>query len=159
MTADEKIWRVGVLSDTHGLLRSEALSALRHVDMIVHAGDIGKPEILAELAAIAPIVAVRGNNDKGEWASTIPETLTIEAGGVSIYVLHDLKHLSIDPAAAGYKVVIAGHSHKAKIEEKVGVLYLNPGSCGPRRFKLPVTVARLTLTGGRASAKILELQI
>jgi putative phosphoesterase len=159
MTGSEKIWRIGVLSDTHGLLRTEAVSVLRGVEMIIHAGDIGKPEILAELEAIAPIIAVRGNNDKGDWAAAIPETHTVEALGVSIYVLHDLKQLSIDPLADGHTVVIAGHSHKPKIEEKGGVLYLNPGSCGRRRFRLPVTVALLTLAGGRAAAEIIDLHI
>jgi putative phosphoesterase len=159
MDANEKIWRIGVLSDTHGLLRHEAVSALQGVGMIVHAGDIGRAEILSDLEFIAPVVAIRGNNDRGEWADGIPESRAIEFGGVSIFILHDLKQLAIYPLAAGHQVVIAGHSHKPHFEEQGGVLYLNPGSCGPRRFKLPVTVAILTLTRGRAEAEIIDLQI
>jgi putative phosphoesterase len=159
MDANLKIRRIGVVSDTHGLLRPEAVSAIDGVETIVHAGDIGKPEILSQLEAIAPVVAVRGNNDTGVWADSIPEERAFEIGGVSIYVLHDLKQLSIDPLAAGHKVVIAGHSHKPKIEHKDGVMYLNPGSCGRRRFKLPVAVAILTVHRGRAAADIIELQV
>src|SRR5581483_5682543 len=136
---------VGIISDTHGLLRPEALTALKGSDLIIHAGDVGKPEILDELHAIAPIVAVRGNIDKGSWASKLPLTTVVEAGAVLLYVLHDLHQLDLTPAAAGFKIVVSGHSHKPAHEEKSGVMYLNPGSAGPRRFHLPVTVARLDL--------------
>jgi putative phosphoesterase len=149
--------RVGVISDTHGLIRPEALRALAGVERIVHAGDIGGPDVLAELAKIAPVDAVRGNNDHGPWARAVPETRVVEAGGHSLYVLHDLKELDLDPAGAGVDVVIAGHSHQPRNEHIDGCLYLNPGSAGPRRFKLPICVAILTLSGGKASAEIVTL--
>jgi putative phosphoesterase len=136
---------VGVISDTHGLLRPEALSALAGSRHIVHAGDIGDPAVLAALARIAPVTAVRGNNDKGPWAAKLAETELVEIAGMRIYVIHDLAQLAIDPAASGVHVVIAGHSHRPLHRVERGVLYLNPGSAGPRRFKLPVTVARLAL--------------
>ena len=134
---------VGLISDTHGLLRPEALRALDGSDLIVHAGDVGKPEILDALRALAPVVAVRGNIDRGEWASTLPLTAVAEAGPAAIYVLHDIHQLDLDPAAAGFHIVISGHSHKPSRTERGGVLYINPGSAGPRRFKLPLTIARL----------------
>ena len=124
---------VGVISDTHGLLRPEAVSALNGVEKILHAGDIGKPEILEKLVEIAPVAAVRGNNDKGDWAEKIPDFEVVEVGGVSIYMLHDLKQLDLVPEATGIHVVVAGHSHKSLVEERRGVLYLNPGSAGPRQ--------------------------
>ena len=136
---------IGLISDTHGLLRPEALRALDGSDLIVHAGDVGKPEILDALKRLAPLVAVRGNIDKGGWADALPLTATIEAGSVAVYVLHDLQQLDLDPAAAGFHVVVSGHSHQPSRTERDGVLYLNPGSAGPRRFQLPVTVARLDL--------------
>lgn len=136
---------VGLISDTHGLLRDEALAALRGSDLIIHAGDIGKPQIIAQLQAIARVVAIRGNIDKGEWASGLSATAVVEAGLARIYVIHDVHDLRLDPAAAGYHAVISGHSHKPGRGERGGVLYVNPGSAGPRRFKLPVTVARLNL--------------
>ena len=136
---------VGLISDTHGLLRPEALRALDGSDLIIHAGDVGKPEILDALRALAPVVAVRGNIDRGEWASTLPLTAVAEAGPAAIYVLHDIHQLDLDPAAAGFHIVISGHSHKPSRTERDGVLYINPGSAGPRRFKLPLTVARLDL--------------
>jgi uncharacterized protein len=137
--------RVGLISDTHGLLREAALKALEGSDLIIHAGDIGKPEILDALRALAPMVAVRGNIDTEPWASALPTTAVFEAGAIGIYVLHDLQALDLDPAAAGFRVVVSGHSHKPTRAERRGVLYVNPGSAGPRRFRLPVTVARLDL--------------
>jgi uncharacterized protein len=136
---------VGLISDTHGLLRPEALRALDGSDLIIHAGDVGKPEILDALRVLAPVVAVRGNIDHGEWASSLPLIASAATGSAAIYVLHDIQQLDLDPAASGFQVVVSGHSHKPSRTEKNGVLYLNPGSAGPRRFKLPVTVARLDL--------------
>jgi putative phosphoesterase len=136
---------VGLISDTHGLLRPEALRALDGSDLIIHAGDVGKPEILDTLRLLAPVVAVRGNIDNGEWASALPLAAPAEAGPAAIYVLHDIQQLGLDPAAAGFQVVVSGHSHMPSRTERNGVLYLNPGSAGPRRFHLPVTVARLDL--------------
>ena len=150
---------VGLISDTHGLLRPEALAALRGVDRLVHAGDIGDPEVLIGLRAVAPLTAVRGNNDRGAWARALPETASVALGAVRCYVLHDLKSLDLDPAAAGYRVVVAGHSHQPRIDERNGVLYVNPGSAGPRRFRLPVTVALLELRGPQVLARIELLPI
>jgi len=135
--------RIGLISDTHGLLRKEAAEALRGSELILHAGDVGKPEILEELKKIAPVVAVRGNVDTAPWAQTLPETAVAEAGSVSIYILHDVQALDLNPAAAGFRIVISGHSHKPGKTEREGVLYINPGSAGPRRFQLPITVALL----------------
>jgi len=137
--------RIGLISDTHGLLRPQALDVLRGSDLIIHAGDVGKPEILDSLRALAPVVAVRGNVDKEDWARTLPETAVAEAGAVSIYVLHDVNALDLDPKAAGFQIVVSGHSHQPGKRERGGVLYINPGSAGPRRFQLPVSVARLDL--------------
>jgi putative phosphoesterase len=148
---------VGVISDTHGLLRPEAVGALAGAGLIIHAGDVGGPEVLEALGRVAPVVAVRGNNDRGAWAETLAEYEAIEVNDSFIYVLHDLKELDIVPAAAGFHVVVSGHSHKPLVEERRGVLYLNPGSAGPRRFKLPVTVARLKLNGDDTSAEIISL--
>lgn len=139
--------RIGLISDTHGLLRKEAVDALRDSELILHAGDVGNPEILEELQKLARVVAVRGNVDTHPWAETLGETVVVEEGGVSIYMLHDVKALDLDPAAAGFQIVVSGHSHKAWKTERDGVLYINPGSAGPRRFQLPVTVAHLTLEG------------
>ena len=150
----------GVISDTHGLLRPEAVAALRGVDGILHAGDVGKEAVLAPLAALAPLVAIRGNVDRGEWAQSLPPTETFEAGGVLVHLVHDLHDLDLDPRAAAVRVVISGHSHQPSVREQDGVLYLNPGSAGPRRFKLPVTVARLEIqAGGRVAARIIELAV
>jgi uncharacterized protein len=138
--------RIGLISDTHGLLREEALTALRGSELIVHAGDVGDPGILPRLRKLAPVVAVRGNVDTEAWARReLPETAIAEAGKISIYVLHDVHALDLDPAAAGFPIVVSGHSHKFLQSEKSGVLYINPGSAGPRRFTLPITVARLDL--------------
>ncbi|WP_407181478.1 metallophosphoesterase family protein [Bradyrhizobium sp. STM 3562] len=138
--------RIGVISDTHGLLRPEAVQRLAGVAQIIHAGDIGRPEIIAELRRIAPVIAIRGNVDTGHWAEGYPETRMVKLGGRSIYVLHDIHQLQLDPASSGVDVVISGHSHRPRIETIGGVLYLNPGSAGPRRFNLPITLATLELS-------------
>jgi uncharacterized protein len=148
---------LGVISDTHGLVRPEALTALAGVERIVHAGDIGDQAVLDALARVAPVTAVRGNNDRGRWASDIPETEVVEVGGVSLYLLHDLHELDLEPRAAGFAAVISGHSHQPRVEEKDGVLYLNPGSAGPRRFKLPISLATLTIAEGRVKAQLVTL--
>ena len=150
---------IGVISDTHGLLRPEAIAALRGSDHIIHAGDIGDPAILGELAEIAPVTAVRGNVDRGAWAKKIPATEVIEAGGVSVYVLHILQQLDLKPEAAGFAVVVSGHSHIPKQETKNGVLYFNPGSAGPQRFRLPVSVGKLAVRAGRVAGEIVELKL
>jgi putative phosphoesterase len=150
--------RVGLISDTHGLLRQEALEALRRSDLVIHAGDVGKPEILQELGKIAPVVAVRGNGDTEPWAQALPETVVAETGTAMIYVLHDVNALDLDPAAAGFHIVVSGHSHKPAKTECDGVLYINPGSAGPRRFQLPVTVARLRLGGTPYKVEFVDLE-
>jgi uncharacterized protein len=134
---------IGVISDTHGLVRPEALAALCGSDCIIHAGDLGDPTIVKALAEIAPVTAIRGNTDRDAWAKTIPATNVLEVGGVSIYIFHNLNELDLKPEAAGFHVVVSGHTHKAKSEKRSGVLYFNPGSAGPRRFRLPVTIGRL----------------
>src|SRR5580704_5670343 len=136
---------IGLISDTHGLLRPEALRALEGSDLIIHAGDVGGPEILEELGRLAPVVAVKGNVDTDAWCADLPETAVAETGSALIYVLHDVKALDMKPVTAGIAMVVSGHSHKPLSEEKEGVLYVNPGSAGPRRFNLPVTVARVDL--------------
>ncbi|HEY2993721.1 MAG TPA: metallophosphoesterase family protein [Methylomirabilota bacterium] len=148
---------LGVISDTHGLVRPEALAALAGVERIVHAGDIGSRDVLEALERVAPVTAVRGNNDRGDWAKKIPETEVVDVGGVSLYLLHDLHELDLEPRAAGFAAVISGHSHQPKVEERDGVLYLNPGSAGPRRFKLPISLARLTIANGRLKAELMTL--
>jgi len=149
---------VGVISDTHGLLRPEALDKLRGVDAIVHAGDIGDPEILGQLRKIAPVTAVRGNIDTSARGSTLPETKVLEIGGVSLYVLHNVQELDLDPAAAGFAAVIFGHSHKPLIDWRKGVLFFNPGSAGPKRFSLPISLGRLRLRNGKVKAELIELK-
>ena len=149
---------IGVISDTHGLLRPEALAALQGSNYIIHAGDIGEPQILEQLAAVAPLTAVRGNIDHGAWAQKIPDTSALETGKVYIYVLHNLAELDLKPEAAKFSAVIYGHSHFPKQELKNGVLYFNPGSAGPKRFKLPVSVGRLTVEDGKIEAQILLLK-
>jgi putative phosphoesterase len=136
---------IGLISDTHGLLREEAVGALRGSELIIHAGDVGKPEILGALRQLAPVVAVKGNIDTAPWASELPATAIVEAGPATIYVLHDLHELDLDPPTSGIQIVVSGHSHQPSHTEKSGVMYINPGSAGPRRFRLPVTVARLDL--------------
>lgn len=149
--------RIGLISDTHGLLRPEAVAFLRGSDHIVHGGDIGHAGILDELRALAPVTAVRGNNDEDVWAEGLAETEMLKVGEITIYVLHDLKALDIDPGAAGFQVVVSGHSHKPSIEHRAGVLYVNPGSAGPRRFKLPIAVAELVIAGAAVTPRIVEL--
>jgi putative phosphoesterase len=149
--------RVGLISDTHGLVRPEAVDFLRGSDFIVHAGDIGDVQVLEELRRLAPLTAVRGNNDKGPWATSIAETDVLQVGDVSIYVLHDLSELDLDPIAAGFRVVVSGRSHNPRIEERDGVLYVNPGSSGPRRFKLPIAVGELQVAGASVKARIVQL--
>jgi uncharacterized protein len=146
-----------VISDTHGLLRPEAVHVLLGSDHIIHAGDIGGPEILEQLAEIAPVTAIRGNVDKAAWARKLPETEVVELAGISIYVLHDLAQLDLKPEAAELKVVISGHSHIPKQETRNGVLYFNPGSAGPRRFKLPVTVGKLVVSGDDVHSEIIRI--
>jgi uncharacterized protein len=150
---------LGVISDTHGLLRPEAVEALRGAQQVIHAGDVGSPEILKKLATIAPVTAVRGNVDKDAWAQQLPQTQVLEAGGISIYLLHDLTQLDVKPEAAGFGVVISGHSHIPKQEVRNGVLYFNPGSAGPRRFKGPVSVGRLSIDGAEVSAELVILNV
>jgi putative phosphoesterase len=150
---------IGVISDTHGLLRPEALEALRGSAHIIHAGDVGSPEILEKLSAIAPVTAVRGNVDKSAWSRELPETQVLELGGISIYVLHDLAQLDLKPKAAGFAAVVSGHSHVPKQEMRDGVLFFNPGSAGPRRFKLPVSVGRLILEDGRVRGELSQLEL
>ena len=149
--------RVGVISDTHGLVRPEVVQAFDGVDLILHAGDVGNAEVLKELGSIARVIAVRGNNDIGPWATTIPETEVIRIGRVGIYILHDLKEIEGDLSDRSCQVVISGHSHRPSIETRDGVLFLNPGSAGPRRFKLPITVARLTIAGLAVNGEIIHL--
>ena len=148
---------IGVISDTHGLLRPEALAALAGSQAIIHAGDVGDPAILDALAEIAPIFAVRGNVDRGRWADALPSTRIVEFERHSIYVLHDLGELDLDPAGAEFHAVISGHSHRPAIERKRGVLYFNPGSAGPRRFRLPITLGRLTDSETGLQAEIVDL--
>ncbi len=150
---------VGVISDTHGLLRAEAFAALDGSNYIIHAGDIGDPGILKKLNEIAPVTVVRGNIDREPWARKIPTTDVLEVGGVSIYVLHNLAELDLKPEAAGFAAVIYGHSHVPKQEMKNGVLYFNPGSAGPRRFKLPICLGKLHIQGGRIKAEIIRLNL
>ncbi len=151
-------FNIGVISDTHGLLRPEALAALAGSDLLVHAGDIGSSSILDRLRAVAPIHAVRGNVDSAPWAASLPSTDLVEAGGVTLLVLHDLGTLDLDPAAAGVAAVISGHSHVPTVEIRRGVLFVNPGSAGPRRFRLPVSVARIAVDDGRLRAEIVSIE-
>ena len=150
--------RVGIISDTHGLLRPQAVEALDGCEQIIHAGDVGKPEVLEALGRLAPTVAVRGNVDRGAWATALPDREAVTVAGTSIYVLHDLHELDLDPAAAGVRVVVSGHSHQPHVENRDGVLYLNPGAAGPRRFRLPVTLCHLEIgSDGRLEARLIDL--
>jgi len=149
--------RVGLISDTHGLIRPQASAFLRGCSHIIHGGDIGEPNILRDLAAIAPVTAVRGNNDQGAWADALRETERIQLGEVCVYVIHDLAQLDIDPKAAGVQVVVSGHSHRPRIHQREGVLYVNPGSAGPRRFTLPIALAELSIVGHAISPRIVTL--
>ena len=148
---------IGVISDTHGLLRPEAVELLRGSEHIIHAGDIGAPEIVGELEKIAPVSAIRGNVDTQAWARRFAETEVVELAGLFLYVIHDANAIDLNPKAAGFAAVISGHSHKPKQEVKNGVLYFNPGSAGPRRFKLPISVGRLTIHEGGLSGEILQI--
>jgi hypothetical protein len=149
--------RVGVLSDTHGLLRPEVRTFLTGCDYIIHGGDIGTPAILDELEVLAPLIAVRGNNDEGAWAERLRETELIRVAGVFVYVIHDLSQIDIDLQSAGVRAVVSGHSHKPLIDDRAGILYVNPGSCGPRRFKWPVSVGEILVEGANLSARTVEL--
>ncbi|MBM7062413.1 metallophosphoesterase family protein [Pseudomonas sp. UL073] len=149
--------KIGLISDTHGLLRPEALAALAGCVQIIHAGDIGKPEILASLAEIAPLHAVRGNNDHGDWAAALPHSLDLQFEGVRLFVVHEPAHVPDDLAARGVQVVICGHSHQPLIEQRGALLHINPGSAGPRRFKLPITLGLLHLDGDQLRAELIEL--
>ena len=150
---------LGVISDTHGLLRPQALAALAGSDLIIHAGDVGKPEVIDRLGAVAPTFVVRGNIDNGGWATRLPPTQTVEVAALRFFVLHDIAQLALDPAAAGFAAVMFGHSHRPLIETRDGVLFLNPGSAGPRRFTLPITVARVRVAGQCMRPEIVELPV
>ena len=148
---------IGVISDTHGLIRPEALAALKGVELIIHGGDIGKPEVLQSLCSIAPVYAIRGNNDRDVWAKKLPDVLNLEINGIKLHVIHNVNELEIDLNTAGIRAVISGHSHKPSIVQRGDVLFVNPGSAGPRRFKLPVTIARLDIQRERLQSVIVEL--
>lgn len=150
------MWLIGVIADTHGLVRPEAKTVLRDCDAILHAGDIGNPDVLKELRKLAPVTAIRGNVDK--WVSELPDTEVVEFSDRYLYLLHDLKELDLDPVAAGFHAVISGHSHRPDIREANGVLYLNPGSAGPRRFDLPIALALLEISEDELNARIVELK-
>jgi putative phosphoesterase len=157
LTRPERGLRIGLIADTHGLLRPEALDFLAGCDHIVHGGDIGGPDILERLGTLAPLTVVRGNNDGAAWARTIPDTARLELGGVALFVIHDLKELAIDPAAAGVRVVVSGHSHKPACSERGGVLYVNPGSAGRRRFSLPISAGILSIENGEVAVNLATL--
>ena len=157
--SQSKHQRIGLISDTHGLVRPQALAALGDCDLIIHAGDIGKPEVLAALKRIAPLIAIKGNIDRGTWAKSLPDIKLVKIGATKVYLIHNLKDLAFDPATRGIHVVISGHSHKPLVVTRGNVLYVNPGSAGPRRFKLPVSVGRLLLNGDTVKAEIVELAI
>jgi len=150
---------IGVIADTHGLIRAEALEALRGADLIVHAGDVGKAEVLAALESIARVAAVRGNVDRTEPLASLPATRVVTVAGLALFVLHSLDDLDLDPAAAGFRAVISGHSHRADIRREDGVLYLNPGSAGPRRFTLPLTLIRLSVADSRLDPELITLRL
>jgi putative phosphoesterase len=149
--------KIGLISDTHGLLRPQALDALRGSDAIIHAGDIGDAKVLAGLSDLAPVTAIRGNVDTGGWAVALPQTAVLQAGDAAIYVIHNIADLDLDPSVAGFRAVVAGHSHQPGCRVRDGVLYVNPGSAGPRRFKLPVSVGRLTITRAGVEAELVGL--
>jgi putative phosphoesterase len=154
-----KTLRVGVISDTHGLLRPQATAFLRGCDHILHGGDIGDAQILEQLAALAPVTAVRGNNDSQAWAAVLPETRLLQLAGARFYVIHDLGELRIDPSAAAVQIIVSGHSHQPSLRERAGVIYLNPGSAGPRRFSLPVSVAEIRIDGAGITPRLVQLQV
>jgi uncharacterized protein len=150
---------VGIISDTHGLVRPEAVKALKGSELLIHAGDIGNPQVIEQLHEIAPTFVVRGNNDRGAWAADLPVTQVVEVGELLFYVLHEISQLDVDPAVAGFAAVVSGHSHQPSIQFRDGVLYLNPGSAGPRRFSLPVAVARVHVSGRQMRPEIVELRV
>ena len=150
--------RIGLISDTHGLVRPEALAALENSELIIHAGDIGHPDVLTALEEIAPVLAIKGNNDRDAWAKTLPDLLSVRVNACSIHMIHNVHELSPETAAGKFKIVISGHSHNPSVASRAGILFINPGSAGPRRFKLPVSVARLNL-GQKSRVKIIELKI
>jgi len=150
-------WRIGLVSDTHGLLRDEAVDFLRGCDHVVHGGDIGSAAVLDRLRGLAPLTAVRGNNDRGDWAATLGQTEWLQFGDLRLLAIHDLAQLDVDPAAAGVRVVVSGHSHRPSVDEHDGVLWVNPGSAGPRRFTLPVSIGELIVDGTGVSARLVEL--
>lgn len=152
-------YQIGVISDTHGLLRPEAVEALRGSEAIIHAGDVGDPAILKELEKIAPVTAIRGNFDTAPWAKTLPQTNVLELAGNTIYVIHNIQELDLDPHAAGFTAVVFGHSHQPSIERKNGVLFFNPGSAGPRRFSLPISVGTLNFQNGELHGEIIALEL
>ncbi|HLX76250.1 MAG TPA: metallophosphoesterase family protein [Terriglobales bacterium] len=154
---DLRQWTVGIISDTHGLLRPEAIAALQGSDYIIHSGDVGDADILGQLARIAPVTAVRGNVDRERWARELPETNILQVGAAAIYVLHDVNRLDLDPGSAHFAAVVFGHSHRPAQEMRKGVLFFNPGAAGPRRFNLPVSVGRLWVAGASLSAEIVDL--
>jgi putative phosphoesterase len=152
-----RLLTIGLISDTHGLLRPEAIAALEGCDFIIHAGDIGSPEVLAGLSRLAPVTAIRGNVDRGPLAAPLPETAVLETGPASIFVIHNIADLDLDPAAAGFRAVVSGHSHQPGWREKDGVLFVNPGSAGPRHFKLPIAVGRLLVSDAGVAAEVIDL--
>jgi putative phosphoesterase len=154
-----KAGRIGLISDTHGLVRPEALAALEGSELIIHAGDIGKAEVLTSLKAIAPVIAIRGNNDRDAWAKKIPDVLNVQINGIAIHVIHNVNELDADPITEGFRAIVSGHSHKPGLVTREGILFINPGSAGPRRFKLPVAVGKLRITRGDVTAEIIELKI
>ena len=158
MASIQSACRIGIISDTHGLLRPEAVAALQRSDLIIHAGDIGAESVLDTLRRIAPVFAVRGNNDHGDWAEKIPASGYVKAGGLSLYVLHNLNELEQAPSPDTCAAVIAGHSHRASVQDREGVLFINPGSAGPKRFHLPVTIARLTINNGGLTCSVIEIE-
>jgi uncharacterized protein len=149
--------RIGLISDTHGLLRAEATEFLRGCSHIIHGGDIGGPEILEGLESIAPVTAVRGNNDAGPWAERLKETEILKVQDVCVYAIHDLAQIDIDPGARGIRVVVSGHSHQPSVKERDGVLFINPGSAGPRRFKLPIALGELVIDGASVTARVVDI--
>jgi putative phosphoesterase len=150
---------IGLISETHGLIRPQAHEALKGVDLIIHAGDIGKREVIDALQDIAPVLAIKGNNDIGGWAHRFPETKLVKSGNTRLFVIHNVNQLECDPVARGYQVVVSGHSHKPSVSTRDGVLFVNPGSAGPRRFKLPIAVAKLFIDDNRVNAAIIELLV
>ena len=150
---------IGLISDTHGLIRPQAIEALQGVDLIIHAGDIGKPEVVSVLKDVAPVAAIKGNIDSGAWAKLLPDTKLVKAGGMRLFIIHNVRELDCDPVARGFQVVVSGHSHKPSVSTRDGVLFVNPGSAGPRRFKLPIAVGKLFIEDNRVNAAIIELPV